>query len=349
MPKLSIILSFYNEAEVLPELLDRLHAALQNVPITYEFIFLNDASTDGSLELLTQRAQIDPCIRIVTLSRNFGRKRIGACTIAGIEFASGDAMVMMDTDLQDPPEVVPQLVQAWLDDPSADVVYTTRNRRAGESRFKMIVTKIGYDILNGLSDVDLPRESGDFRLISRRVAQHLLHLQERRPFIRGLVRWIGFKQKQVFYDRDPRGGGVTHFPLLSNSVIDNFLVGLLSFSDWPLKLVFWVGLLSSSVSIGAFFLTSSLAALGVIGWVAPACTALTSLFAVTWLLLGVLALQLILVFDQARGRPGYIVDSTVGFEQAHKVTEQCRIAAPWISPASTLETAAADTPTASSV
>ena len=313
-PMVSMVLSFYNEVDVLGLLIDRLHAALKPIGLPYEFVFLDDCSTDGSGALLAERAESDPAVKVVTLSRNFGQRRIGACTMAGIAHATGDAIIMMDTDLSDPPEVVPTLITTWLEDRSIDVVYTTRRQRVGESRTKLWLTGLGYGLLNRLCDVDLPRDSGDFRLISRRLAKHLLQLGELRPFTRGQVRWLGFKQVQVYYGREPRAGGETHFPIFSSRVIDNFICALLSYSEWPLKSVFWVGILALAASLLALIVVAVLALTGVLGWHVVGWVVLALAFSTTWFMLGLVAWQLNLILEQVRGRPGYVVDSLLGFD-----------------------------------
>jgi polyisoprenyl-phosphate glycosyltransferase len=314
MPRISVVLSFYNEAAVLDEFIERLEASLKTVQgIEYELVFVNDASTDGSRKLLEHRARTNRAIRVLNLSRNFGSRRIGNCTIAGFAHATGDAILTMDCDLQDPPELVPTLIEAWRADPSVDVVYTVRSVRRGETRGKLMLTRVGYALLRWLSEIDLPQASGDFRLISRRVASHVVALRERRAFLRGMVRWVGFKQVAVTYERDARAGGDTHFPVLSARVIDNFLYGLLSYTDVPLKAIFYLGLLGVPLSaawiVGAVAWAIGPGEVGVV--LAPW---ITFLAATTWFALGILALHMNQVLEQVRERPLYIVESKIGFD-----------------------------------
>jgi len=168
-PLISVVLSFYNEEDVLDELVDRLVKALAAAPVEFELVFVNDASTDRSLAILEERARRDKRIRVLTMSRNFGGARQGVCTLAGIEHARGDAVIFMDTDLQDPPELLPRMIEIWMRG-GVDIVYTTRRSRAGEGRLKLALTRIGYAVLAWASDVAIPGDSGDFKLISRRVA-----------------------------------------------------------------------------------------------------------------------------------------------------------------------------------
>ncbi len=249
-PFISVILSFRNEEEVLEELITRLRAVLNLLPIRYELIFVNDASTDHSLSILTEKAGQDKRIKIINMSRKFG---VSECVFAGMEYAKGDAVIYLDADLQDPPELIPQLIEKWLN--GTDVVYTVRSSRHGESPLKLALTKHAYRLIALVSDLGLPPEAGDFKLISRRVVKQLLELKERNPYLRGLVRWVGFKQEPVFYERKQRASGETHFPLFRNFFRDlltlrgpvgTFINGLTSFSNFPLLLFLLLGLLISA-------------------------------------------------------------------------------------------------------
>lgn len=247
--KASVILSFYNEENVLPELIKRLRNvffALQNNKIveSYELIFVNDNSTDNSENLLRGEL-ISKDIVIINMSRNFGTVE---CLLAGMEHSSGDIVIYMDADLQDPPELIEQLIFSYIRDNDAEIVYTTRNKRYGEHWLKLLITKIGYRLIKKISDIDLQVDSGDFKLLSRRAVNEVLKLKEDRPYMRGLVSWIGFKQIQVFYDRDPRFDGAenTKNTVLSKRVIYYWIDrALISFSDAPLKLVLFIGIIFS--------------------------------------------------------------------------------------------------------
>ena len=248
---LSIVLSFRNEEEVIPELIRRLREVLKNecakqTISNYELIFVNDASTDRSLELLMNAAKKNKDIKIINMSRNFG---VAPCVLAGMQYAKGNVLVYMDADLQDPPELIPEMLRVYREQ-KIDVVHTIRKSREGESRLKLLITKLGYFILKKVSSVDIPPEAGDFKLLSRRVVDHLIQLKEDKPFIRSLISWIGFKQTTIEYHREKRFAGKAKFPILGKKVISNFLnSALISFSDVPLKLVSLMGFL---VSIGAF-------------------------------------------------------------------------------------------------
>jgi dolichol-phosphate mannosyltransferase len=246
-PTLSVVLSFRNEADVIPELIGRLAKSLEGAGIDYELIFVNDASTDRSLALLEEHRARDPRVKIVNMSRRFG---VAPCVIAGIHYARGQAVVYMDTDLQDPPELIPTLVARWRE--GADVVYTVRTARQGESPWKMRVTRAAYRAIQMVSDIQLPVEAGDFKLLSRRVVDHLLTLDEKDLYVRGLVTWVGFEQVAVPYERQARGAGDTHFPLLRSwGPASSFVAGVTSFSHAPLIAFLLLGLLGGAVSVVA--------------------------------------------------------------------------------------------------
>ena len=203
---LSIVFSFYNEEVVLRELLSRVRNVLSSNPFLsgYELIFVNDCSTDNSETILIEELEKEGDIMLVNMSRNFGNSE---CVYAGFSVSKGDAIVYMDTDLQDPPEVIEELIKRYVDDESVEVVYTTRTSRAGESRVKLFITAVAYRFIKYISNINIPVDSGDFKLLSRKVVDLMLKHEEKLPYIRGLVSFYGFKQKQVFYDRDPRFDG----------------------------------------------------------------------------------------------------------------------------------------------
>lgn len=304
MALISVILSFRNEAPVLPELIDRITRALATTDCTHELIFVNDASTDGSLEVLRTRAASDPRIKVITMSRRFGPPE---CVRAGLLRASGDAAVFMDTDLQDPPELLPVLIERWRH--GAEVVHTFRTARRGESAVKMALTRTAYRVIHALADIDVRAEAGDFKLLSRRAVDGLLRLEETDPYIRGLAVWIGFRQEYVPYERQPRTSGVTHFPFFSANPWRTLLSGLTSFSVTPLLV--WG-------PVGAVVLLAGLATLVrhlVVGaqtwqWVLTAVLLLSGLQLVG---LGVIGLYLARVYRDGRKRPAFLVAETLGW------------------------------------
>lgn len=310
--RVSVVLSFRNEEAVIPELVDRLRKALIRADADYELIFVNDDSSDRSLERIEEQRRSDPRIKVINMSRRFG---VAPCVIAGMRHASGDAVVYMDTDLQDPPELLPTLIARWRE--GADVVYTVRSSRSGESRLKLAITRAAYHVIRRASSLDLPVEAGDFKLLSRRVVDHLLALEEQDLYLRGLVSWLGFRQVAVPYERLPRAAGATHFPLLrSSGPVATFAAALTSFSHLPL-----VAFLVAGLALGVLA-ALALAALG-IAWLAGAepsgAGALIAFAVLLWSTLlagiGVVGLYLARIHREVLGRPRYIVESTLGFDE----------------------------------
>jgi dolichol-phosphate mannosyltransferase len=308
---ISVVVSFRNEEDVLAELIARLQRALRGAGIAYELVFVNDASTDRSLSVLQQHAKDDAGIRIVNMSRRFG---VAPCLLAGMRFATGEAVVYLDADLQDPPELIPTLVERWRE--GADVVYTVRTSRKGESVAKRWITRAAYHFIQLTSDIVLPVEAGDFKLLSRRAVQRLLDLEEKDPYVRGLVSWIGFQQVAVPYERQPRAAGRSHFPLLrSTGPAVAFATAVTSFSHVPLVAFLLVGVLAGSAS--AFGLVAVLG-LRLAGVVLPEGSGLALFGLLLWstlvLGIGVLGLYLGKVHAEVLNRPRYIVESTHGFD-----------------------------------
>ena len=225
----SVVFSFRNEEENIPELVLRTCEALKDEK-SIELIFVNDASTDGS-ELLLKKLMKKFPIKIVNMSRRFG---VAHCIIAGLSNAKGDVVIYMDSDLQDPPELIPELIKKYKD--GAEVVHTKRTKREGESYIKLLVTKIAYKIINFFSELKLEENAGDFKLLSKRAVNEMLLLPEYSTYIRGLSVWVGFKQEVVLYDRLSRANGNTKFPLFSRGPITEFIRGLTAFSVSPLLL-----------------------------------------------------------------------------------------------------------------
>jgi len=310
----SVVFSFFNEEDNIPELIRRVRATLRPLAgVEYEMIFVNDHSTDNSLMLLKAESDREHDVKIVNMSRNFG---VSVCSLAGMRYATGDAVIYLDADLQDPPELIPTLLETWKRE-QADVVHTVRTKREGENRLKLLITKIGYRILRKLANINLPENAGDFKLLSRRAVDHLLTLQEKKPFLRGLVVWIGFKQAQVHYVRESRFKGVTRFPVFGYKVIDNFLESaLISFSDVPLKVSLIVGFF---IAIGAFFylllvVLMKLLGSNLPGWSAIMVTMLM-LGGIQLITIGMLGLYINSIYLESKKRPNYIVESAYGFDK----------------------------------
>ncbi len=316
--KLSIVFSFRNEEEVLSELITRCRNVLNADSIkktfsSYELIFVNDASSDNSLNILVEESKKNNDIKIINMSRCFG---ISPCALAGMQHADGDAVVYMDADLQDPPEVIPQMVDALINDPETEVVHTIRKSRKGEPLIKKFITKIGYSILQKTTSFKLTPETGDFKLLSKKAVNELVKLKEKKPFLRGLVCWIGFKQTSITYDRQARYAGKTKCPVFSWRVINNFMESaLISFSSLPLQMATWIGLITIAVD---FFLLIHIIHEKMIGKAVPGWAAImvTILFfgSVQLLCLGIVGIYLNSIYQETKKRPSFIIDNTFGFE-----------------------------------
>ncbi len=317
-PDISVVLSFRNEEACIPELIARLRAVFAAERKagrigSHELIFVNDASTDSSEMILRAHAVGNEDIRIINMSRNFG---VSPCVLAGMEYSSGDLVVYMDADLQDPPELIPELLRVWNSEPGVGVVHTVRSDREGETWIKLALTHVAYRILHMSSTIKLPMDAGDFKLLSREVVDHLVAMKEKRPFMRGLVCWVGFKQKSVTYAREARFSGATKFPVYSPKVIANFLdSALISFSDAPLRLATVAGMLTSVLALLyiIWVLIEKFRGHNLPGWSATM-VAVLFLGGTQLLCTGLQGLYISSIFQESKRRPNYIVKDTFGFK-----------------------------------
>jgi len=320
LPVLSVIFSFRNEEDVIPELLSRCRAVLSKLVTekrlsSFEFVFVDDESRDNSFAMLKKEADTVGDVRVVRMSRPFG---VSVCVLAGMRYSSGDWIVYMDTDLQDPPELIPELLKVVEKDPEVQVVHTKRMARDGETWIKLFITRIGYLILHFLTKSKLPIECGDFKLLSRRAVKEVLRFKETKPFMRWLVCLVGFKQEFVPYRREARGGGDTHIPILSWRVVSNFLESaLVSTSIFPLHLISAAGLFSSLLCglILVYILIQKFLGHNLPGWTALM-SAVLFIGSVQILCTGLLGLYLASIFEEVKGRPAFIVDQTYGFSNS---------------------------------
>jgi glycosyltransferase involved in cell wall biosynthesis len=309
-PELSVVVPVYNEEEVLPEFSRVLASVLEPLGISYEVVFVNDGSSDGTATCLETLGSKDDRIRVIEFSRNFGHQ---SAMTAGLQAVRGRACVVMDADLQDPPDLLGPMMDRWR--AGIDVVFAVRRSREGETYFKKASAALFYRVLRVLAGIDIPRDTGDFRLMDRRVVEALNALPERNRFLRGLVAWIGFRQEAIYFDRPPRAAGVTKFSFFKMARFA--LDGLVSFSRAPLRLVTVVGFGTWGVSVGllSWALWMRLVAHQTVpGW--------TSLMAVILFLggaqlvaLGVIGEYIARIFDEAKHRPLYVVRRTAGFAQ----------------------------------
>jgi dolichol-phosphate mannosyltransferase len=297
-PLISVVLSFRNEAENIPTLVTRLVRMFETQDAEYEVIFVNDASTDASLSLLVAERERNPRIKVVNMSRRFG---VAEGVIAGMSVSRGDAVVYMDADLQDPPEVIPALIDRWRQ--GADVVHTVRTRRHGENPLKMAATRLAYRLIHLGSSIRLPVDAGDFKLLSRAAVVHLLRLRESDPYLRGLVVWLGFNQVAIPYERESRHAGRTHFPFFSRNPWKTFTMGMTSFSFMPIYLCFALSAFGLLAAVAFAFSGSAFMA------------TLTFFWATTIGAIAVVGTYLIRVYKDVRGRPPYIIESIVGDDE----------------------------------
>ncbi len=306
---LSVVLSFRNEEEVIPELISRLDKVLCTEDIDYELIFVNDDSTDGSLEILRDYAERTSRVKVVNMARRFGQSE---CVLAGMKYATGDAVLYIDTDLQDPPEIIPELLNKWR--AGADVVYTVRTKRQGEHPFKMWLTRQAYRAINAFSEVDLPVESGDFRLIDRKIRDLLLKFPETDAYIRGLVRWVGYRQEPVYYERAPRTSGECHFPLFTSAgPAKTFFAGLTSFTSAPVYFIFATGAIASVLSALGLLLIGIIALFSAVSKTVALVFFLIFLWGTGLFALGFVGIYVARTYKDVRQRPRFIVRDTIGF------------------------------------
>lgn len=317
---LSIVVPCMNEQEVLRETHQRLVAVLQQAPLNFEIVYVDDGSTDSTPEVLRELQAQDTQVRVVRFSRNFGHQ---VAITAGLEHASGDAVVIIDADLQDPPEVVLEFLAKWLD--GYDVVYGVRTERDGETPFKLWTAKIFYRFISRLSDTRIPLDTGDFRLMDRRVVDSLLSMPERDRFVRGMVSWLGFSQVAVPYHRAPRAAGTTKFSLFK--MVRFALDGIFSFSILPLRLATWTGFAASAVAIVGiiivllerFFQVPGL----VKGW-SSAVIAELFIGGVQLICIGIIGEYVGRIYGESKRRPLYIVRERMGFESRNPVAASAR-------------------------
>lgn len=307
--KVSVIAPCYNEEAVIETTYDRLTKVMSSAGFAdYELVFINDGSRDNTLNLLEKFASNDPHVMVVSFSRNFGHQ---PAVSAGIHHATGDVAVIIDSDLQDPPEIIPEMVKLHLEQ-KANVVYGVRDSRKGETWFKKVTAKMFYRFINSLSEVKLPLDTGDFRLIDRKVMDMFKKFPERSKYIRGLITWIGFKQVPIHYNRDARLAGETKYPL--SKMIKFATTGLLYFSKKPLKLAMNLGFFSIVIGLllSLYTLVTRILVLNnpVPGW-ASLMIAVIFFGGIQLLTIGVLGEYLGSMFDEMKGRPEYIVDRVI--------------------------------------
>jgi polyisoprenyl-phosphate glycosyltransferase len=313
---ISVVVPVYNEEAVIYESYSRLKVVLEGLDEPYELIFVNDGSRDATPVIIRSICETDASVRMIDFARNFGHQ---TAITAGMDYASGDAVIVIDADLQDPPEVIPEMIAKWRE--GFDVVYGQRARRKGETLFKRFTSAAFYRLLQKLTDVDIPVDTGDFRLIDRKVCDALKRVTERNRYVRGIISWLGFRQTGVEFVREKRFAGETKYPL--KKMLSFAFDAITSFSYKPLKLATYMGI---TVSFGGFayllvvLYLKLFTASTVTGW---ASMMAVNLFfnGVVLLMLGIIGEYIGRIYDEAKGRPLYVVREELNFAKAEAGTE----------------------------
>lgn len=308
--RLSVVVPCLNEQEVICSTHQRLTAALEQAALEFEIIYVDDGSTDATPSLLRELQAQDARVRVVRFSRNFGHQ---VAITAGLEHASGDAVAIIDADLQDPPEVILEFLQKWMD--GYDVAYGMRTERDGEPGYRLFVTKIFYRLLSRLSETPIPLDTGDFRLMDRRVVEELLSMPERDRFVRGMVSWLGFSQVAVPFHRAARAAGKPKYSLLK--LFRLAADGIFSFSVSPLRLAVWTGFCASGLAILAMAFAFFERIFGMVlvkGWTS---TMIAILFmgGVQLICLGIIGEYVGRIYGESKRRPLYVIRESIGFRR----------------------------------
>jgi polyisoprenyl-phosphate glycosyltransferase len=313
-PRYSIIAPCFNEEGVLHELRRRITEVMDQTGETWELVLVNDGSRDRTPELMRELRVQDERIKVVDFARNFGHQ---IAVTAGLDFARGDAIIIIDADLQDPPELILQMIEKWKQ--GFEVVYAVRTKRQGETWFKEFTAKLFYRIIYRITDVKIPLDTGDFRLMDRKVVEAIKQMRERHRFIRGMTSWVGFKQTGVEYERQVRYAGETHYPF--RKMLKFAIDAITSFSYAPLQLATYLGFIVATIS-GLFVVFVIFARLFMEDhpFLGQATTLVVVLFlgGVQLITLGIIGEYLGRIYDEVKGRPLYLVRQALGFEEEKK-------------------------------
>ena len=301
-PTFSIIAPLFNEACCVRELYTRLSEVMEQTHEPWELVLVNDGSTDETSEIVREMAEKDKRVRPVMFARNFGHQ---IAVTAGLDYSRGQAVVIIDADLQDPPEVILELIDKWRE--GYQVVYAVRGEREGESFFKKVTASLFYRIIYRITDVDIPLDTGDFRLMDRRVVDVMNQMREHHRFLRGMSAWVGFKQVGVKYKRAARFGGETKYPF--RKMLKLALTAITGFSYFPLQLATYIGFISAAVSVIAIPVVIVMRAINHEAFFGQATTLIAVLFfgGVQLISLGILGEYIGRIYDEAKGRPLYII------------------------------------------
>ena len=311
MKKVSLVIPMYYEEKVVEECYKRVKKCLEELKnYEHEIIFINDGSKDKTLELLEKIADKDENIKVISFSRNFGHQ---AAVTAGLQYVTGDAIIIIDADLQDPPELIPDMLKLW--EQGNEVIYGKRKSRKGESAFKLFTAKMFYNTLNMLSDVEIPKDTGDFRLVDRKVVDVINAMPEHNKFLRGLFSWVGYKQTPFEYERQERFAGKTKYPL--KKMLKLASDGIISFSSKPLKLVGALGIISIAISviiliyalISYVFNLNNLSA----GWTSIMVT-VTFFAGIQLLSIWIMSEYIGRIYDETKARPQFIINKKINIK-----------------------------------
>ena len=306
--KYSIVIPLYNEEEMFPALAERLREIMAELDGPAEVLLVDDGSSDRTFEQARVARDSDPRFKLIQFSRNFGHQ---LAITAGMDAASGDAVIIMDADLQDPPQVILQMVEKWQE--GYEVVYGQRLRREGESQFKKATASVFYTLLHRIAEVDTPVDVGDFRLVDRKALNAFLQMREGNRYVRGMFSWIGFRQAAVPYTREQRGAGTTHYTMRKMTKLA--ANGIISFSTAPLRLALGTGmfLAVAAVIYGLVAISLKLAGQPLVPGYASLLFAITFLSGIQLIVMGMVGLYVGRIYDESRGRPLYLVRETHGF------------------------------------
>ncbi len=316
-PVFSLVIPIWNEQAVIPVLYERIVQVLESTAEPWELLFVNDGSTDRSLALLVTLQANDPRVKVLNFSRNFGHQ---IAITAGCDYAEGDAVIVMDADLQDPPEVLLRMIDRWRE--GYDVAYAVRTKRVGETRFKLWSASLFYRLIRSIAEIDIPMDAGDFRLMDRKVVLAMRGLREKNRFMRGLSSWVGFKQVAVEYERAARYAGETKYPL--RKMVRLAFNAITSFSHLPLQMATYTGFFFAGFSGLGIVLAVLMRLFGHQQLLGQATTLVSVLFlgGVQLIFLGILGEYLGRIYDEVKNRPLYILADTYGWEeQARGKTE----------------------------
>lgn len=317
-PRYSIIAPCFNEEGVLPELYRRICQVMDQTGEPWELVLINDGSRDKTPQLMRELRAGDPRVKLIDFTRNFGHQ---IAVTAGLDYAQGDAVIIIDADLQDPPEVILQMIDRWKQ--GYEVVYAVRTKRKGESWFKEFTAKLFYRIIYRITDVDIPLDTGDFRLMDRRVVEAIKQMRERHRFVRGMTSWVGFRQTGVEYVREERFAGETHYPF--SKMLKFALDAITGYSYAPLQIATFLGFLIAGLSAVAVVLVIyARLFMGQVGqeqFHGQATTLVMVLFlgGVQLITLGVIGEYLGRIYDEVKGRPLYLVRQVEGFEELEPI------------------------------